>query len=164
MRPSDWVYSYHFKTKIKIHGYNSHDFSPPGFIRWFIYTIEDMPCKLLYTGSSQSPLARFSSHKSSANSGQSKASGLAKHFMNGGCPHDPGRGKETLNFTLVDHMDTTVEKLAAAGHTGGAYCSCSECRKLKILEDKFMLKIGSLYSQGLNSRDEIQRKTRGGGI
>ena len=61
-------------------------------------------------------------------------------------------------------MDTTVEKLAAAGHTGGAYCSCSECRKLKILEDKFMLKIGSLYSQGLNSRDEIQRKTRGGGI
>ena len=83
--------------------------------------------------------------------------------MDNGCPYDPGREKETLNFTLVDHMDTSEEILSAVGHTKGAYCSCSECRKLKILEDKFILKIGSLYSQGLNTRDEIQRKTRGGG-
>ena len=164
MKPTDSVYSYHFGTKIKVHGRLSHDVSPPGFIRWYIYVIEDMPCQLLYCGSTQNPVARFSSHKSSCNNGQSKASGLAKHFMNGGCPYDPGRGKETLNFTLVDHMDTTAEKLSAVGHTGGAYCDCSECRKLKILEDKFMLRLGSLYSYGLNTREEIQRKTRGGGI
>ena len=163
MRPTDHIYSYHFKTKIKIRGHLAHDYAPLGQIRWYIYAIEDMPCELTYVGSTQSPVARFSSHKSSANSGKSKDTGLAKHFMKG-CPYDPGRQKETLNFVLVDHMDTTVEKLAAVGHVGGVSCVCSECHKLKVLEDKFILRIGSLYSQGLNTRDEIQRKTRVGGF
>ena len=109
MKPTDSVYSYHFGTKIKVHGRLSHDVSPPGFIRWYIYVIEDMPCQLLYCGSPQNPVGRFSSHKSSCNNGQSKASGLAKHFINGGCPYDPGRGKETLNFTLVDHMGQNLQ-------------------------------------------------------
>ena len=99
----------------------------------------------------------------SCNSGKSKATGLAEHFINDGCPHDPGRQKQTLNFTLVDHMDTSADKLAAAGHTGGA-CDCSECYKLKVLEDKFIMRIGSLYTNGLNTREEIQRKTRVGGF
>ena len=163
MSPTDFIYSHHFGTKIKIRGHLSHDYSPRGLIRWFIYTIEDLPCQLLYVGSSQSPVARFSSHKSSCNSGKSKATGLAKHFINGGCPNDPGRQKQTLNFTLVDHMDTSADKLAAAGHTGGA-CDCSECYKLKVLEDKFIMRIGSLYTRGLNTREEIQRKTRVGGF
>ena len=123
MSPTDFIYSHHFGTKIKIRGHLSHDYSPRGLIRWFIYTIEDMPCKLLYVGSSQSPVARFSSHKSSCNSGKSKATGLAEHFINDGCPHDPGTQKQTLNFTLVDHIDMLADKLAAAGHTSGA-CDC----------------------------------------
>ena len=149
MRQTDHVHSYHFGTDIKIRGHLSHDYSPRGLIRWYIYTIEDVPCKLIYCGSTQSPVARFSSYKSSCNSGKSKATGLSKHFMTG-CPNDTGRQKETLNLTLVDYMDTSVEKLTAVGHTGGG-CVCSECCKLKVLEDKFMLRIGSLYSHGLNS-------------
>ena len=48
-----------------------------------------MPCELIYVGSIQSPVARFSSHKSSANSVKSKPTGLAENSMNG-CPYDPG--------------------------------------------------------------------------
>ena len=33
-----------------------------------------------------------------------------------------------------------------------------------MLEDKFIMRIGSLYTQGLNTREEIQRKTRVGGF
>ena len=63
--------------------------------------------------------------------------GLAKHFKDGGCPNDPGREKENLTFTLVDHLDTTQEELDAANHTGGVQCKCTICGKLKTLEDKF---------------------------
>ena len=90
----------------------------------------------------------------------SKSSGLAKHFMNGGCPNDPGREKQNLVFTLVDHMDTSQEELDTAGHIGGTKCKCNICAKLKTLEDKFILKMGSFYSHGLNSHDEIRKKSR----
>ena len=162
MKPTDFIYSHHFKTKIKIRGHLSHDYSPRGLIRWYIYTIEDMPCKLLYVGSSQSLVARFSSHKSSCNSENLRLLAWLNTLQMGGCPNDLGRQKETLN-TLVDHMDTSAEKLAAAGHIGGA-CDCTECYKLKVLEDKFIMRIGSLYTQGLNTREEIRRKTRVGGF
>ena len=80
--------------------------------------------------------------------------------MNGGCPNDLGRDKITLSFSLVDHLDTTQDELDKAGHEPGAKCKCRICGKLKILEDKFMIRTGSFYNQGLNTRDEIRRKSR----
>ena len=66
MVPTDHVVSFHFGTKIKIHGSLSHDWAPPGKIRWYIYQIVDEPCHLIYVGSTISPTSRFSSHKSQA--------------------------------------------------------------------------------------------------
>ena len=103
---------------------------------------------------------QFDFSKSQANSMSSNSSGLAKHFKDGGCPNDPGREKENLVFTLVDHLDTTQEELDRAGHIGGTKCKCTVCAKLKTLEDQFILKTGSFYNHGLNSRDEIRKKSR----
>ena len=80
--------------------------------------------------------------------------------MNGGCPNDEGREKQTLSVTLVDHLDTTETELQEAGHVSGPKCVCLICGKLKQLEDKFMMKTGSFYDHGLNSRCEIKRKAR----
>ena len=106
---------------------------------------------------------RWSTHKSTCNKiVQSKSTGLSKHFTHGtGCPNDPGRQKDTLNFTLIDHYDTTREKLEVARHEKGAKCRCQECANLKDLEDKAILKLGTFYGDsGLNTRDEINSKTR----
>ena len=111
-------------------------------------------------GSTISPTSRFSSHKSQANSMTSKSSGLAKHFKDGGCPNDPGREKENLTFTLVDHLDTTEEELQLAGHIRGPQCRCDICQKLKSLEDKFILRSGTFYTNGLNTRDEVKNQVR----
>ena len=78
-----------------------------------------------------------------------------------GCPNDSGPQKSSLNFTLVDFFDTSNEKLVKAKHEKGPQCRCNECNSLKILEDKWILKLGSFYGEtGLNSRDEIKKKTR----
>ena len=157
---TETVESIHFGTKIKIRGHLRHDFAPPGKLRWFIYQIRDIPCNLLYTGSTIRPQARFAAHKSSCNSENSNSTGLSKHFMDGGCPFDRGRDKVTLKFTLVDFLDTSQEELEKEGHTSGAKCKCRVCLKLKLLEDKFILKSGTFYRNGLNSRNELQNKTR----
>ena len=80
--------------------------------------------------------------------------------MGEGCPNDTGRAKTHLQFTLVDFLDTTSEELSKVGHSGGVYCKCTVCQKLKTLEDKFILRSGTFYSQGLNSRNEIRNKSR----
>ena len=80
--------------------------------------------------------------------------------MNGGCPNDQGRDKRTLFINLVDHLDTTREELNNAGHEPGAKCKCHVCGKHKTLEDKFMVRTGSFYNHGLNTCDEIRRKSR----
>ena len=87
---------------------------------------------------------------------------MAKHFTtNGGCPNDTGRDKDTLCFTLIDHIDVTEDDLIKAGHVSGPKCRCLQCGRLKDLEDKWILKLGTFYGEGaLNSRDEIQSKTR----
>mgnify|MGYP003333658506 CR=1 FL=1 len=76
-----------------------------------------------------------------------------KYFKN-----DLGVHKSTLDFTLLDFFDTTEEKLRKAEHQPGPKCRCSECEKLKVIEDKWILKLGTFYDDGLNSRDEIQSK------
>ena len=81
--------------------------------------------------------------------------------MNGGCPNDMTREKETLSFTLIDHIDVSLEDLLKAGHVPGPKCRCRECSRLKDLEDQWILRMGTFYGEGgLNERDEIQSKTR----
>ena len=108
----------------------------------------------------QSPTKRFLNHRSCCNSEKSNSSGLAKHFANGGCPNDLGREKDTLIFTLVDYLDTTEEELQLAGHIRGPQCRCDICQKLKSLEDKFILRSGTFYTNGLNTRDEVKNQVR----
>ena len=81
-------------------------------------------------------------------------------FINGGCENDVGRGKETLTFTLVDHLDTSDEELRLAGHIKGPQCKCDICGRLKTLEDKFILRSGTFYTHGLNTRDELRNRAR----
>ena len=82
---------------------------------------------------------------------------MARH---GGCPNDLGREKDTLSFYLVDHLDTTEEELQLAGHSRGPQCLCSVCQQLKQLEDNFILKSGTFYTHGLNTRDQVKSKAR----
>ena len=71
--------------------------------------------------------------------------------------------RKNLSFSLVDFYDTTNEKLKKAKHLPGPKCRCRECMRLKEIEDKWILKMGSFYgSSGLNIRDEIKKKSRGG--
>ena len=162
MMETDCVVSFFYLKRHRIHGHLTHDFSPEGKIRWFIYLIEDVPCHKLIVGSTQNPKQRWSNYKSECNNGYSKSTGLSKHFSKWeGCPNDPGIAKETLRFTLIDYYDTSVEKLRKAKHEKGPKCRCSECGKLKNLEDCWMVNLGTLYGEsGLNSRDEIKSKTR----
>ena len=58
-------------------------------------------------------------------------------------------------------MDVSQEELTEAGHVKGPKCRCAQCEKLKDLEDRWILKMGTFYGEGaLNSRDEVQSKTR----
>ena len=78
-----------------------------------------------------------------------------------GCPNDTGPDKATLDFTLVDYFDTTSEILKKVNHVPGPKCRCLECQKLKDLEDKWILKMGTFYGKsGLNNRNEVKSKTR----
>ena len=43
-------------------------------------------------------------------------------------------------FSLVS-MVTSEEKLAEVGHGGGVACRCSECQRLKDIEDKWIMRM-----------------------
>ena len=80
-----------------------------------------------------------------------------------GCPNDPGKEKETLDFSLIDYYDTTATKLSRARHEPGPKCRCLECESLKQLEDKWIMRLGSFCENGelgLNSRNEFKAKAR----
>ena len=160
MKERETVGSYFYSQKFKIHGHLRHDFSPPNKIRWYVYCIEDLPCRKQIIGSTQNPSLRWANYKSTCNKESSKSTGLAKHFMDG-CPFDQGKEKPTLSMTLIDFYDTTEEKINRAGHVQGPKCRCEECNKLKELEDQWIFKMGSYYGiSGLNTRDETKSKTR----
>ena len=160
-KESETIYSIYHKSKFRIHGHLRHEFSPMGKIRWFVYSIEDVPCQKMIVGSTQDPAKRWANYKSTCNKQTSKSSGLAKHFMDG-CPFDHGKEKMGLSIKLLDSYDTTEEKLLVEGHVPGAKCRCKECNHLKDIEDRWILKLGTFYGDsGLNTRDEIKSKTRG---
>ena len=103
-------------------------------------------------------MKRWANYKSTCNKENSKSTGLAKHFMDG-CPFDKGKEKPTLRYTLIDYYDTTNEKLRLYGHVPGPKCRCNECDHLKSIEDRWIMRIGSLYGiSGLNTRDEMKGK------
>ena len=162
MTETDYIESFYFRRKHRIHGNLSHDYSGEGGeLRWYIYCIQDNPCHKQYIGSSVNIRARWATHKSTCNSENSKSSGLANHFRNGGCKNDLGREKTTLSITLIDFMDTSESSLSRAGHISGPQCSCSECNRLKRKEDMWILRMGTFYGDSaLNSRDEIKSDTR----
>ena len=159
MKEKDSIQSFQFGIPLKIHGKLAHDKKPDGFLRWFIYCIEDVPCHKKIVGSTTNPTNRWSTHKSHCNSKNSNSTGLSKHFKLG-CPNDMGREKTTLDFTLIDYYDTTEENLILAGHVPGPKCRCGECEKLKLKEDKWILNLGTLYDDSLNTRDEVKGKSR----
>ena len=75
---------------------------------------------------------------------------------------DNGTGDlSLLEWTLVDHMDTSQERLDTARHEGGVNCRCSECDGLKSIEDKCICRLGSFYGDsGLNCRNEIKARSK----
>ena len=119
-------------------------------------------CGKQIVGSTTDPQKRWRQHKSCCNNGPSTSTGISKHFtMHGGCPNDLSQEKETLSFTLIDHIDVTREALIQAGHVPGPKCRCQECSRLKDLEDQWIVRMGIFYGEsGLNSRDEIQSKIK----
>jgi hypothetical protein len=87
------------------------------------------------------------------------ATGLSAHFTVG-CPGDTGRDKSNLSVTLLDYMDGTEEQVQTEQH-GGVGCVCQLFKKLKELEDNWIMKLGCFYHpSGLNKRDEINCKVR----
>ena len=67
----------------------------------------------------------------------------------------------TLEYTLIDFYDTTEQNIREAGHVPGPKCRCKECNLLKDLENKWIIKMGSMYgTSGLNLRDEMKNKAR----
>ena len=70
--------------------------------------------------------------------------------------------KEHIRLTLIDFMNTTVERLQVAGHEPGPKCRCAECMTLKRIEDKWIMRLGTFHGEpGLNTRDEIVSAVRG---
>ena len=71
-----------------------------------------------------------------------------------GCPVDDGTVGH-LRWTLLYSMDTSPQLIEGAGHVSGSPCRCSECTKLKTLEDKWICRLGTFYAAyWLNSRDQ----------
>ena len=86
--------------------------------------------------------------------------GLEKHFKKG-CSQYKGPALEHVRISLLEHFDTSEEKLRASSHLAGPGCRCSECNGLKRMEDKWITRMGSYHSEtGLNERDEITRNVR----
>ena len=57
-------------------------------------------------------------------------------------------------------MLTTTQALTLAGHEPGPQCRCSECARLKAVEDDWICKMGTFSGRHLNSRNEIKSKSR----
>ena len=160
MVETSFVTSYHFQRRFAIHGRNIHlKASMKNKMVWFIYLIHDTECLLLYVGSTTDPCKRWSSTKSACQNRKVSNTGLYSHFKDG-CPTHLETGNlNHLTITLIDSMNTSEEKLTDAGHTGGVQCRCSECERLKSIEDKWICRLGSFHN-GLNTRDEIKNRDR----
>ena len=161
-RETTCVKSMYNQRTFAIHGHLTHlPASQKPKLRWFVYLMEDLSCMLQYVGSTIDVCSRWSSTKSALNKANSNSTGLYKHFMDG-CRNDTGLSKSHIRLTLIDFLDTTEEKLAAAAHQPGPQCKCTECKKLLKTENKWILRLGTFYGlTGLNTRDEVKSDVRG---
>ena len=157
------VTSSHFGVKHAIAGHNVHTpATQRAKLRWYIYMEECVHPEgvFQYVGSTTSMTERWSNTKSKINSGKKPSTGLETHFKEG-CSQNLGPDLGNVRITLMEHMDTTHKKLIEAMHQPGPGCRCTECGKLKSLEDKWICRIGSYHgTYGLNDRDEITNKVR----
>ena len=85
---------------------------------------------------------------------------MEEHFKMG-CPNDIDAKKSHITITLLEHMDVKHEDILRLNHNNSPGCQCDLCQKLKEKEDKWICRMGTLHHPyGLNSRDEIKRKSR----
>ena len=157
------VMSSHFGVKHSIAGHNVH---PPASqtnkLQWLIYMEECVHPEgaFQYIGSTTSITERWSNTKSKINNRKEASTGLESHYL-GGCSQHMGPDLASVRVTLLEHMMTTHEKLTLAGHQPGPGCRCTECGKLKSLEDKWICRMGSYHGKfGLNERNEITNRVR----
>jgi hypothetical protein len=156
------IFSPYFNRRFAIHGHNVHlPAAQRNKLTWFVYCVEDTACNLVYIGSTVDICKRWANTKKACLDGDSVGTGLYKHFKNG-CPAGNGGGElSQLRWTILDYLDTTQEKLTRVGHLGGPSCRCSECERLKCVEDKWICRMGSFYGDsGLNTRDEVKSRSR----
>ena len=117
-----------------------------------------MPGQAKYIGSTTNIPARWKNHKSTANTKKASCSGISKHFSEG-CPNDQNDPKKLqLKITLLYSIITTPEALTEASHLPGPQCRCSECARLKSVEDDWICKMGTFFGKHLNTRNEIKSK------
>ena len=155
------VVSRHFKVKHTISGHNVH---PPATqktkLKWFVYLEEDTLCGKQYVGSTNSITHRWANTKLQCKNRNSKGTGLEEHYRVG-CPSDPGAELSQISITLLEHMEVSHEDILKYMHKNSPGCQCDLCKKLKEKEDKWICRMGTLHQpHGLNSRDEIKRKSR----
>ena len=104
---------------------------------------------------------RWANTKSKINNDKKPGTGLEIHYKEG-CSQNFGPDLASVRVTLLEHMDTTNEKLLHSNPKPGPGCRCDECRKLKSMEDKWICRMGSYHGvHGLNDRNEITNKVRG---
>ena len=114
MKETSTIFSFHFRRNFAIHGRNIHLLaSQKNKHRWFVYTIVDEFCELIYVGSTTDVCARWSQTKKACLDRNNSNTGLYKHFQDG-CP-GYNRALCHLRWTLVDSI-TSEEELRGAGH------------------------------------------------
>ena len=154
---TQYVYSLHYQNTIRVRGHLRHDYAPQNYIRWFIYLIEDSVCMKQYTGSTTDLVKRWANHKSQCNlkNPHTCKTGLTRHFING-CEGDKNKNKDNLRITLLNYLDTTEQELKIEKHIQGPGCKCRVCTKLRRLECKYIVNLGTISEKfGLNSKDEL---------
>ena len=92
---------------------------------------------------------RWANTKARCLARDSDSTGLYKHHKEGCSVANPALGNVWIS--LLEQYNTSSETLKKAKHKPGPACGCTECDKLKQLESKWILRLGSIHGQfGLN--------------
>ena len=117
------VVSSHFGVSHAIAGHNIH---PPATqvdkLKWFIYMEECVhPDGVFqYIGSTTSMTDRWANTLSKINSNKTPGTGLETHYREG-CSQHLGPDLASVRVTLLEHMNTTHEKLCRMGSYHGVH-------------------------------------------
>ena len=156
------VFSSHFMRYHAVAGHNIHrKATEVPKLMWFIYLEECIHNDGIfqYVGSTISMTERWANTKNRCLAGDSDSTGLYKHYKEGCSARLPALGN--IRVSLLEHYTTTTDALTKAKHKPGPACNCVECDKLKQLESKWILRLGTIHGQyGLNMKSELSRKAR----